>query len=142
MPLRFTRRLSLIPGLRVNLSKGGGSLSVGHRGAWYAVGPRRGRATLGLPGTGLDGESPSGSAAACGLRPRRAHARIFRAGPSPSLFQPLVPGLAPVVDAGRPRPGAVGERLEQIGQLGVAVLFHEPRHVVGPAPAARLADDR
>ena len=54
MPLRFTRRLSLIPGLRVNLSKGGGSLSVGHRGAWYAVGPRRGRATLGLPGTGLD----------------------------------------------------------------------------------------
>jgi hypothetical protein len=54
MPLRFTRRLSLIPGLRVNLSKGCGSLSVGHRGASYAVGPRRGRATLGLPGTGLD----------------------------------------------------------------------------------------
>jgi hypothetical protein len=53
MPLRFTRRLSLVPGLRVNLSKRGASLSVGHRGAWYTVGPRGGRATLGLPGTGL-----------------------------------------------------------------------------------------
>jgi hypothetical protein len=53
MPLRFSRRLSLIPGLRVNLSKSGASLSVGHRGAWWTVGPRGGRATVGLPGTGL-----------------------------------------------------------------------------------------
>jgi hypothetical protein len=53
MPLRFTRRLSLIPGLRVNLSKRGASLSLGHRGARWTVGPRRQRATRGLPGTGL-----------------------------------------------------------------------------------------
>jgi len=53
MPLRFTRRLSIVPGLRVNLSKRGASLSIGHRGAWYTVGQRGGRATLGLPGTGL-----------------------------------------------------------------------------------------
>jgi len=32
MPLRFTRRLSLVPGLRMNLSKRSASLSVGHRG--------------------------------------------------------------------------------------------------------------
>jgi len=53
MPLRFSRRLSIVPGLRVNLSKSGASLSVGHRGAWYSVGPRGQRATIGLPGTGL-----------------------------------------------------------------------------------------
>ena len=53
MPLRFTRRLRVVPGLRVNLSKSGASLSIGHRGAWYTVGPRGGRATLGLPGTGF-----------------------------------------------------------------------------------------
>src|SRR5262249_24875578 len=47
------RRLSLIPGLRVNLSKSGASLSIGHRGAWYTIGPRGSRATIGLPGTGL-----------------------------------------------------------------------------------------
>ena len=53
MPLRFSRRFSLVPGLRVNMSKRGASLSVGHRGAWYTVGPRGQRATLGLPGTGI-----------------------------------------------------------------------------------------
>jgi hypothetical protein len=53
MPLRFSRRLSIVPGLRVNLSKRGASLSVGHRGAWYTVGPRGQRATVGVPGTGV-----------------------------------------------------------------------------------------
>jgi hypothetical protein len=53
MPLRFSRRFSLVPGLRVNLSKGGASLSLGHRGFWWTVGPRGRRATVGLPGTGL-----------------------------------------------------------------------------------------
>ena len=32
MPLRFTRRVSLIPGLRVNFSKSDASLSIGHWG--------------------------------------------------------------------------------------------------------------
>ena len=54
MPLRFTRRVSLIPGLRVNFSKSGASLSIGHRGAWYTIGgPRGRRVSVGLPGTGL-----------------------------------------------------------------------------------------
>ena len=53
MGLRFSRRVSLIPGLRLNLSRSGVSLSVGHKGARYTVGPRGRRVTLGLPGTGL-----------------------------------------------------------------------------------------
>ena len=53
MGLRFQRHLSLIPGVRVNLSKTGASLSIGHRGAWYTIGPRGQRASVGLPGTGL-----------------------------------------------------------------------------------------
>ncbi len=53
MAFRFHRRVPLLPGLRVNLSKGGASLSIGHRGIWYTIGPRGRRATLGLPGTGL-----------------------------------------------------------------------------------------
>ena len=36
-----------------NFSKSGVSLSIGHRGIWYTVGPHGRRATLGLPGTGL-----------------------------------------------------------------------------------------
>jgi hypothetical protein len=46
------------------------------------------------------------------------------------------------VDTRRARFRAIGERLKQIGQRGVAMLFHEPRHIVGPTSAARLADDR
>jgi len=37
----------------LNLSKSGGSLSLGPRGAKFTIGPRGKRATVGLPGTGL-----------------------------------------------------------------------------------------
>ena len=51
--LRFWRRMKIAPGLTLNLSKSGGSLSFGPRGAKYTVGPRGRRATVGIPGTGL-----------------------------------------------------------------------------------------
>ena len=53
MALRFYRRVRIIPGLRVNLSRSGPSVSIGGRGAWYTIGPRGRRATVGLPRTGL-----------------------------------------------------------------------------------------
>jgi hypothetical protein len=53
MPLRFFRRVRLAPGLRVNLSKSGVSLSIGARGAWFTVGPRGPRGTVGGLGSGL-----------------------------------------------------------------------------------------
>jgi DNA segregation ATPase FtsK/SpoIIIE-like protein len=53
MGWRFFRRIRIVPGLTLNLSKSGVSVSVGPRGAKYTVGPRGKRLTLGLPGTGL-----------------------------------------------------------------------------------------
>ena len=53
MAFRFFRRVRIAPGLTLNLSKRGGSLSFGPRGAKYTIGPRGRRATLGLPGTGM-----------------------------------------------------------------------------------------
>jgi Protein of unknown function (DUF4236) len=53
MPLRFSRRIKLLPGLRLNVSKSGVSASFGTRGAWVTVGKRGTRTTVGLPGTGL-----------------------------------------------------------------------------------------
>jgi len=53
MGFRFWRRIKIAPGVTLNLSKSGGSLSFGTRGAKYTVGPRGKRATVGLPGTGL-----------------------------------------------------------------------------------------
>ncbi|MDF2435260.1 MAG: hypothetical protein JWP44_4891 [Mucilaginibacter sp.] len=53
MGFRFSRRIRLFPGVRVNLSKSGASVSLGRRGAWITAGKRGTRATLGIPGTGL-----------------------------------------------------------------------------------------
>jgi hypothetical protein len=54
MGFRFYRRVRLFPGMRVNLSKSGASLSVGRRGSWFTfVGERKPTVTLGVPGTGL-----------------------------------------------------------------------------------------
>ena len=53
MGFRFWRRIRLAPGLTLNLSKSGGSLSFGPRSAKFTVGSRDKRATVGLPGTGL-----------------------------------------------------------------------------------------
>lgn len=51
--VRFFRRQQIAPGVRVNLSKSGASLSLGHRGTWFTMGPRGRRTTIGAPGTGL-----------------------------------------------------------------------------------------
>jgi hypothetical protein len=50
---RFYRRLHLFPGLSVNVSKSGPSLTVGMRGAHLTFGPRGVTRTLGIPGTGI-----------------------------------------------------------------------------------------
>ena len=51
--LRFQKRLRLLPGVRINLSKSGASASVGPRGADVNIGPRGVSANAGIPGTGL-----------------------------------------------------------------------------------------
>ncbi len=53
MALRFQRRIQLMPGVRLNISKGGLGVSVGPRGAAVSVGPRGAHWNLGIPGTGI-----------------------------------------------------------------------------------------
>ncbi len=53
MGFRFSRRIRILPGVRLNLSKSGVSTSIGGRGAWLTFGKRGTRATVGIPGTGL-----------------------------------------------------------------------------------------
>jgi hypothetical protein len=50
---RFFRRKQLMPGLRVNVSKSGPSLSFGVRGAHVTVGRRGVTRTVGVPGSGV-----------------------------------------------------------------------------------------
>ena len=53
MGFRFQRRIRILPGFRLNVSKTGVSGSVGRRGAWFTFGPRGTRETIGIPGSGL-----------------------------------------------------------------------------------------
>lgn len=52
MGFRFRKSINIIPGVRLNLSNGAPSLSVGPRGASVSFGSRGTYANLGLPGTG------------------------------------------------------------------------------------------
>jgi hypothetical protein len=51
--LRFSRRRRIAPGIRLNLSKSGPSISFGGPGLHYTVGHHRRRVSVGMPGTGL-----------------------------------------------------------------------------------------
>jgi hypothetical protein len=50
---RFQKRISILPGVRINLSKSGASASVGPRGADVNIGKDGVTANAGIPGTGL-----------------------------------------------------------------------------------------
>lgn len=53
MGLRFYRRIHICPGVGVNLSRSGPSLTFGVRGAHVTLGSRGVTRTVGLPGTGI-----------------------------------------------------------------------------------------
>ena len=53
MGFRFQKRISLLPGVRINLSKGGVSTSLGPRGADVNIGKDGITTNAGIPGTGL-----------------------------------------------------------------------------------------
>ncbi len=51
MPVRFRRTFTIFPGVRVNVSKGGMSLSVGKKGFHLNFSKRGVRQTTGIPGS-------------------------------------------------------------------------------------------
>ena len=60
MGFRFQKRLSILPGVRINLSKGGVSTSLGPRGADVNIGRNGVTTNAGIPGTGLSYRSKLG----------------------------------------------------------------------------------
>jgi hypothetical protein len=53
MGFRFSRRISVLAGVRLNISKSGISTSLGMRGGSVTIGKRGVRMTVGMPGTGI-----------------------------------------------------------------------------------------
>jgi len=66
---RFRRSLRIVPGIRLNLSKSGPSLSLGAKGFHYNIGPKGTRVTVGLPGTGLSWSQHSSYSSRTPARP-------------------------------------------------------------------------
>jgi len=59
MGLRFQKKIRILPGIYLNLSKSGLSVSAGGHGATVNVGTSgRKTATIGVPGTGLSYRAP------------------------------------------------------------------------------------
>ncbi|MBU6303246.1 MAG: DUF4236 domain-containing protein [Verrucomicrobia bacterium] len=77
MGLRFQKKIRILPGLYLNISKSGLSVSAGGHGATVNVGTSgRKTATIGVPGTGLSYRAPLttgvvlllvGAAVLCGI---------------------------------------------------------------------------
>ncbi len=64
MPFRFRKIFSLGKGMRLNLSKGGISSSIGKPGATLNIGKRGIRPTVGVPGSGVSYTPSTGAGAA------------------------------------------------------------------------------
>jgi hypothetical protein len=97
MSLRFSRRVSILPGVRLNFSGSGISATIGVPGASVTLGGRNGpTANLGLPGTGLSLRMPFGSP---GAEPRdeappQAPAHVPRLEePTPSALKSIQSGM-------------------------------------------------
>ena len=57
--LRFQKRISVLPGVKINLSKSGASTSIGGKGASVNLGLNKRMINLGIPGTGLSYRVPA-----------------------------------------------------------------------------------
>lgn len=53
MPIRFRKSFTIFPGVKVNVSKGGTSITVGKRGFHLNFSKRGVKQTVGLPGSGI-----------------------------------------------------------------------------------------
>lgn len=53
MSFRFRQRIRVLPGVYLNIGKGGVSVTLGGRGLSYTIGKNGTRKTFGLPGTGM-----------------------------------------------------------------------------------------
>lgn len=89
MALRFRKRVKVMPGVHLNISKSGVSTTVGPRGASVNIGKGGVHANLGIPGSGLSyrtrlDKTPSSKSLTSGAPPEEkpAHARAADASPA------------------------------------------------------------
>jgi hypothetical protein len=122
---RFRRSIKIIPGVRLNLSGSGPSVSLGVKGLHYTIGSKGTRTTIGIPGTGLSwtehrryGSPPtsgdagkSASRAADATTPSQAdtvaisnpNAEVFESSPIDQLVTNSTADIAHILSANKAR---------------------------------------
>ena len=90
MGLRFFRRIHIAPGIGLNVSKSGPSLTLGVRGAHVTLGPTAVTKTVGLPGSGIYYTSRSGYHSGM-------HSGVPHAGGGSGFVLGLIIGVAVVI---------------------------------------------
>lgn len=86
MGFRFQKRIKILPGVRINLSKSGVSTSIGRPGATVNVRKGKVKATVGVPGTGVSYSMENRSS---GDKPTSST-------PTSSFLSGLLAGLGPL----------------------------------------------
>lgn len=131
MAFRFQRRIRLLPGLRLNLSKGGVSLTGGVTGASISVGRRGVWRNVGIPGTGLShrqklrGGSSSGSDTGAGRAPASAGAPADRQEVRITLRIDDEGHINAENDQGRPLPDRLWKKLRRTHRKRLRKLLAE-----------------
>jgi Protein of unknown function (DUF4236) len=91
MGFRFQKRIKILPGITLNLSRKGVSTSVGVTGARVTLGHGQQRITTGLPGSGISHTSITTTNKA--PTPRLARAGFFIGKSSASFVKAIFKGI-------------------------------------------------
>ena len=86
MGFRFQKRISILPGISINLGKRGASVSVGPRGLKTTISSRGVKHSIGLPGTGIRYETSYGG----GSHGSRRTSRVPTTVPVAGYMQPAL----------------------------------------------------
>ena len=88
MSPRFRKSFRLFPGVRLNVSRGGMSATIGVKGASINVGKRGVRATVGIPGTGVSWTYSVSSGQRTGVNAAPTAVAIEEPGLEPQVWTP------------------------------------------------------
>lgn len=128
MGFRFRRSIKLLPGIRVNLSGSGASLSVGPRGFHYTVGPKGTRVTAGIPGTGLSWSQYTPYARR--VEPSYS-GQSFQGGLTDLADEPIDPNLTTIENA-------PAEEINKFSATELAPILNAAHHKLRFAPLIQL----
>jgi hypothetical protein len=136
MGFRFSKRIKILPGVSINLSKSGVSASVGPRGAKINIGKRGVRANVGLPGTGMSYSTKITSIDDRGSDTSESYGSPASPPPAAPAFRPARPNPTGFAPRNAPNPTGFAPRMST-PELEVA---DEPSHLPEAYPAEPTAE--